>query len=205
MSIHTHKPQRTGSAPAAILALACSAIAVLAAACSSGPAGQSGTAPVASLPGHAATSPDNGKLTSEQSDRDMISFARCMRGHGVQMSDPFHRPGHQGLSIYLPARDAANRTAYNACTHFIEPIIQMKQAAGAARVAPQMAALTRYAQCMRRHDISMLDPTPYGALSLGTVPGITGDFGRYSPQFRSADSACRHLLPAGVHDNGTGP
>ena len=69
----------------------------------------------------------------------------------------------------------------------------------------QLAALTRYAQCMRRHDIDMLDPTPSGQLNLGTVPGITSNFGRYSPQFRSADAACRHLLPAGVHDNGTGP
>jgi len=37
------------------------------------------------------------------------------------------------------------------------------------------------------------------------VPGITSDFGRYSPQFRAADTACRHLLPTGVHDDGTGP
>jgi hypothetical protein len=58
---------------------------------------------------------------------------------------------------------------------------------------------------MRGHDIGMLDPTPFGALSLGNVPGISNAFGRYSPQFRAADAACRHLLPAGVHDDGTGP
>jgi len=76
---------------------------------------------------------------------------------------------------------------------------------GAAQVAPELPALTRYAECMRSHDIDMLDPTPSGALSLGNVPGITASFGRYSPQFRAADSACRHLLPASVHDDGTGP
>jgi hypothetical protein len=37
------------------------------------------------------------------------------------------------------------------------------------------------------------------------VPGISNDYGRYSPQFRAADQACRHLLPADVHDDGTGP
>ena len=58
---------------------------------------------------------------------------------------------------------------------------------------------------MRSHDINMLDPTQLGELNLGHVPGITSDFGRYSPQFRAADAACRHLLPAGVHDDGTGP
>ena len=68
-----------------------------------------------------------------------------------------------------------------------------------------MHALTEYARCMRAHDISMLDPTPEGELNLGRVPGTNGNFGRYSPQFRTADAACRHFLPAGVHDDGTGP
>jgi hypothetical protein len=58
---------------------------------------------------------------------------------------------------------------------------------------------------MRAHDITMLDPTSSGALNLGHVPGMNSDFGRYSPQFRAADAACRRLLPAGVRDNGTGP
>jgi hypothetical protein len=58
---------------------------------------------------------------------------------------------------------------------------------------------------MRAHDIDMLDPTPGGQLNLGQVAGITSNFGRYSPQFRAADTACRHLLPAGIHDDGTGP
>jgi hypothetical protein len=58
---------------------------------------------------------------------------------------------------------------------------------------------------MRAHDIPMLDPDRFGDLNLGNPPGISSDFGRYSPQFRSADTACRHLLPAGVRDDGTGP
>jgi hypothetical protein len=53
--------------------------------------------------------------------------------------------------------------------------------------------------------IVMLDPTPLGELNLGHVPGITSDFGRYSPQFRAADAACRHFLPTGIRDDGTGP
>jgi hypothetical protein len=83
--------------------------------------------------------------------------------------------------------------------------INFKQAGAAAQAAPNLPALTRYAGCMRGHDISMLDPTAEGELNLGRVPGKSSDFGRYSPQFRAADSSCRHLLPAGVADNGTGP
>jgi hypothetical protein len=190
------------------LALLLAATVASSAACSTGPGSQSGpgSAPVASLAGHgngatAAAQP----LTQAQSDQDFVNFARCMRAHGVQMSDPFHRPGHSGLSIDLPTRDAATSAAYGACNHLIAKIEQIKAANGAQQAAADLPALTRWAQCMRGHDINMLDPTPQGQLSLGNVPGMTSDFGRYSPQFRAADHACRHLLPAGVQDDGTGP
>lgn len=185
--------------------------AAMVAACSGSSGSGPGSAPVASLAaggdragqaGHASFRPP----TTAQSDRDMVHFARCMRSHGVAMSDPYHRTGHSGVSIDMPPQDAATRPAYAACNHFMQPIIQAKQAGSVGAVtAPRLAALTRYAECMRTHDINMLDPTPAGELSLGNVPGITSDFGRYSPQFRAADTACRHLLPAGVHDDGTGP
>jgi len=195
------------AARCAVLA-ALAALAVAVAGCSSRSGSGPGSAPVASLAAgngqarHRAAA----QLTTEQSDLDMIHFARCMRSHGVEMSDPFHRPGHAGLSIGMPTQDAATRPAYLACNRFMQPIMQAKQAGAAEALSPaRLAALTRWAECMRSHDINMLDPTAAGELSLGAVPGITSDFGRYSPQFRAADTACRHLLPAGVSDNGTGP
>jgi len=195
---------RPGAGRAVAAAAALAGVAVLAAGCSSAARGP-GSAPVASLSGRASASPSAQPLTERQSDQDMISFARCMRSHGVQMSDPFHRPGHAGLSIDMPERGPATNAAYAACTHFIQAITDIKQAGAASQAAPNLGALTRYAQCMRSHDISMLDPTPQGELNLGNVPGITSDFGRYSPQFRAADAACRHFLPAGTRDDGTGP
>ena len=190
------------------LAMLLAAAAALSAACSAGSGTQSGpgSAPVASLAGHGGTSAAAGQPPTEaQTDQDFVSFARCMRAHGVQMSDPSHVPGHSGLSIDLPTRDAATSAAYGACNHFIAKIIQAKTSGAASQAVADLPALTRWAQCMRDHDIPMLDPEAQGQLSLGNVPGITSDFGRYSPQFRSADHACRHLLPAGVHDDGTGP
>jgi hypothetical protein len=178
-------------------------VAVLAAGCSSAARGP-GSAPVASLSGHSTASAAQA-LTTQQGDQNILSFTRCMRSHGVQMSDPVHHPGHAGLSIDMPSRSPANNAAYAACIHFIQANITAKQAGAAAQAAPHLAALTRYAQCMRSHDINMLDPTRFGDLNLGHVPGITSDFGRYSPQFRAADEACRHFLPAGVRDDGTGP
>jgi hypothetical protein len=185
--------------PAALVVL--SAAAAIAG-CAGHPAGPQ----VASLPSQAGNASQYAStLTQNQSDQDMVSFTRCMRAHGVQLSDPVHRPGHAGLSIDLPTRDAATRPAYTACIHFIQAIIQAKQAGADAQAAPDLPALTRYAACMRGHDINMPDPAPDGQLNLGPVPGITSDFGRYSPQFRAADTACRRLLPRGVRDDGSGP
>ena len=113
--------------------------------------------------------------------------------------------GRAGARVARIERDRDPSGYKKLCTHFIQAIIQDKAAGAAAQAAPHLAALTRYAQCMRSHDINMLDPTPLGELNLGHVPGITTDFGRYSPQFRAADAACRHFLPAGVRDDGTGP
>jgi hypothetical protein len=196
--------------PALVLLVAVAA--ALSAACSSGSGAQAGpgNSPVASLAGHGTSAAGAGQPTSKaqleaQSEQDFVNFARCMRAHGVQMSDPAHIPGRSGLSINLPTRDSATNSAWAACNHFIARIEQIKAAAGASWALANLPALTRYAQCMRAHDIAMLDPTADGGLGLGNVPGITGDFGRYSPQFRAADHACRHLLPAGVHDDGTGP
>jgi len=176
--------------------------AVLAVGCSSSASGPQ----VASLGGHHGSAAGQ-RLTQAQSDRDMVNFARCMRAHGVAMPDPVHEPGHAGLTLQFPSATPGPgmRAANTACQHFIGPIIQAKQAGGAAISAPRLAKLTDYARCMRAHDIPMLDPDRFGDLNLGNPPGVSSDFGRYSPQFRSADTACRHLLPAGVRDNGTGP
>ncbi len=141
-----------------------------------------------------------------RSDRGMVEFARCMRAHGIGMSDPFHRPGHDGLTVDLPERGPATSDAYTACGHYLQATIELKQAAAEQQLTPAVRlGLIRYAQCMRTHAVPMLDPGSLGQLSLGNVPGIGNGFGRYTPQFRAADHDCRHFLPANVFDNGTGP
>jgi hypothetical protein len=177
-------------------------IAAVLSACASGSPGQS----VASLPGHTtATAAASGTLSQSQSDQDIVDFTHCLRARGVNEPDPFTRPGHSGLTFAMPPDTASNHSAIGACEHFISKIVAAKQAGASQELARWLPSLVRYAACMRAHDVPMLDPGPQGELNLGNVPGITSDFGRYSPQFRAADHACRHLLPAGVHDDGTGP
>jgi hypothetical protein len=139
-------------------------------------------------------------------DRDFIAFTACMRRHGVAMSDPYHRPGHAGLTLALPPKLPSTLAAYGACMHLIAPVIAMKEAGAQQRItASTRLGLIRYAECMRTHGIAMLDPDSQGILNLGNVPGLGNGIGRYTPQFRAADHSCRHLLPASVPDNGTGP
>ena len=197
-----HLPPRPISfRPTIVTVLAIAVAGLVAGACST----SSPARGVASLPGHHTAAPSSAQLTSAQSDADMVAFTRCLRAHGLDEPDPFHRPGHQGLSVEVPTPGPSTNAALSACNHFLAPIAQMKQAHARQELASWLPGLTHYAQCMRAHDIPMLDPTAEGALNLGNVPGIASDFGRYSPQFRAADTACRHLLPPGVHDNGTGP
>jgi hypothetical protein len=141
-----------------------------------------------------------------RSDRGMIEFARCMRAHGINMPDPFHRPGHEGLSIELPQQGPATTDGYKACGQFLQPAIELKQQAAAQTITPAIRlGLIHYAECMRSHAVPMLDPNATGQLNLGNVPEISDGFGRYTPQFHAADHDCRHLLPATIPDNGTGP
>lgn len=160
--------------------------------------------------GGAGTPAGNSRL--DRGDRSFIAFTQCMRHHGSQIGDPYHRAGHAGLTLDMPTMTPANKAAYNACKHIIASIISMKMAGMAAHQngltyqqrAAEHLGLVRYAQCMRAHGIPMLDPDANGNLDLGNVPGIAS-VGRYTPLFRRADHACRSLLPAGVSDNGTGP
>jgi hypothetical protein len=187
----------------ALGALSLLAVGALAAACSTNGNGPS----VASLPDdHSAPATASPAQASQSArDRDVVAFTRCLRAHGVNEPDPFTRPGNSGLTFDMPPANAANRSALATCEHFISKIVAAKQAGASQELARWLPGLVRYASCMRSHDIAMLDPDAQGQLNLGRIPGISNAIGRYSPQFRSADRSCRHLLPAGVRDDGTGP
>ena len=159
---------------------------------------------VANLSGHGSASVST-TPSATANDQQLLHFTRCLRAHGVHEPDPYQRPGHSGLSIQLPPPGPAADRADAACGYLIRDLKESKQAGAQREISAWMPGLLRYATCMRAHDINMADPTPQGQLNLAPVPGVSSRFGRYSPQFRAADSACRHLLPRAVQDNGSGP
>lgn len=148
----------------------------------------------------------------DRGDRAFLAFTACMRAHRVHMSDPYRRPGNSGLTLDLPTKTPPTLHAYASCQHLIASVISMKEAGMRSRQngtsyqqhQAYQLGLLHYAQCMRQHGVPMLDPDANGNLDLGDVPGIAS-IGRYTPQFRNADHACRSLLPPGLADNGTGP
>jgi hypothetical protein len=176
-------------------------VAAFGAGCSSSPS----TGTVASLPGRGSVSATTAPLTVSEHDSRLVAWAQCMRHHGVGEPDPYQRSGYVGLSVRIPPPGPASDRADAACGHVLQSLISAKQRGARNEVAAWLPALKRYAQCMRAHNIAMDDPTMAGQLKLGTVAGINSDVGRYSPQFRAADAACRRLLPSGVHDDGSGP
>lgn len=197
----TGKPYRRRLGAAALLAVV---LGGTLGACSTDPPSRA----VASLPGQGTQTrgaPASSMPSVGQSNQDFVHYTQCLRAHGVDEPDPRQLPGHSGLSFEMPADTPANHLALTACNHFIAKEVAAKEAGASRELAQWLPLLVHYASCMRNHDIPMLDPGPQGQLNLGNVPGVSSDFGRYSPQFRSADAACRHLLPHGIRDNGTGP
>jgi hypothetical protein len=149
--------------------------------------------------------------TSIDGDQAFLAYAQCMRANGVtDYADPVPRPGHNGLSLTYGGDISSPgfRTANDACQHFIQPVIDMKERNAHDALTPErLQGLIAYARCMRDRQIPLLDPDPNdGHISFGTVAGIpdTG-ISRNDAQFAAADHACRSLLPAGVSDDGTGP
>ena len=66
---------------------------------------------------------------------------------------------------------------------------------GASPSASASGSLLAYSRCMRAHGITKFpDPDIHGNLGLNAGPGTGID--PNSPQYKAADQACRHLIPA---------
>jgi hypothetical protein len=118
-----------------------------------------------------------------------IKYARCMRGHGVNVLDP-----DQNGNIQIAAPDTPKAVidrAQNACRQLrsaaVGPGLNAKQHAQA------LAQFTKFTHCMRGHQIPMADPItgPNGAVGFYVPQGISPTSKRYT----DAEASCKHLLP----------
>jgi len=164
-------------------------LALVGAACSSGPGGP-GVANVV------ATSTSAVSSSSSPTKAGPLSFSQCMRAHGVTA---FPDPGsggrieiHSGAGSNLDPNNPTMKAAMQACQS-----LQPKPSA-AEQHQFQQAAL-RYSQCMRAHGIKDFPDPTNGGLQLKAGPG--SDLDPNSPTFQSAQNACQHYLPG---SNGSG-
>jgi hypothetical protein len=127
-----------------------------------------------------------------------VTFAKCMRGHGVpQFPDPGGTPPTGSsisiLGAQLPPttniKAPAFRSALNTC---------MKRFLAAHPRPPlsaaQKAAAVKFAECMRAHGVpSFSDPTfpANGGIAIRSGPGVSPD----SPAFQHAQQVCGNREP----------
>jgi hypothetical protein len=157
---------------AALAAMAC--IALLATACGGG------SSPAASAAGGS---------TRVQA---ALSYARCMRSHGVP---DFPDPDPDG-NFNLPSSPVSSQeTAANqVCNH----LLNVGTPLNAAQEQHTLSQLVKYAQCMRAHGVpNFPDPQTTNG-GIGVPGGFTFDtagrnLDQKSPQYQAAARACQSL------------
>lgn len=169
--------RRTRLRSAGLLAAALSCLAVLAAACSSGPAGSGAVGTGGSTGGSARASG--------------LAFSQCMRAHGIKnFPDPTGQGGislPNGLNPNSPQFQAANTACRSLLPHHtFTP----------GQAAKMKAQNLKYAECMRAHGISDFpDPNSQGQLQIQAKPG--SDLDPNNPRFQAANRACQQYQPGG--------
>jgi hypothetical protein len=124
-----------------------------------------------------------------------LAYSKCMRAHGVtDFPDPnskgqltINNTGGPGSSDLDP-----NNSQFQAAQEACKSLAPAPHAP--ARQLGRRADALKFAKCMRDHGITDFpDPNASGGLEIKGSPGDGLD--PNSPQFQSAQKACKHLLP----------
>jgi hypothetical protein len=152
-----------------------------------------------SAPGVAqlGSTPTPSAQAASSSGHSALAYAQCMRSHGVP---DFPDPNSQGEfdSANLPASSPQFQAAQQACRNVLPGGGGQRTSGGAALNAQQQAQLLQFSKCMRSHGVpDFPDPSSHG-LDLGS-----GAVDPQSPQFQSAQNACKSYLPGSGSGNTT--
>jgi hypothetical protein len=144
------------------------------------------------------------QTASQENDEKFVSFAKCMREHGLNVSTS---PGAIKINSANPRTLQA---AQNACKRY-QPSARKENVSPAQRAAAEDAAL-KFAKCMRSHGINVPNPTVTGEGGIGIkIQGGPGSVNPSGANFQAAQKACQGLLPkppgapAGAGFNTGGP
>ncbi|HEX4403080.1 MAG TPA: hypothetical protein VHZ98_17315 [Galbitalea sp.] len=126
----------------------------------------------------------------------MLSFAQCMRSHGVS---GYPDPDSSGS---IPKKSASQlgvtagqlQSAQSACQQLLP---NGGNGPNQAQLQQEKALGLSFAKCMRAHGVALPDPDNSGRIPDPATVGI--DQG--SPQFQAANQACRKYRPAYMPSN----
>jgi len=132
-----------------------------------------------------------------------LSFAKCMRAHGISnFPDPTVHDSatSKGVGFAVAAGNGAGsidvhspvyKSANKACTKQTgcgRPLTQ-------AQIQQGMNALLKFSECMRAHGISNFPDPVQNGQNIGFSGNVRTDHN--SPRFKAAQSTCQPLLPGG--------
>jgi hypothetical protein len=148
-----------------------------------------------------------------QAHQEGLSFARCMRSHGVS-NFPDPTPNGGGFNLNNVAGISPSSPAFNAAQSACKNLLPVKRPPSGPPSAHAFARLLHWAGCMRAHGISGLpdpkpDPPPSpgspGTSRYGTLMGDGGywvgipiSINAHSPAFMHLATACGES-PNGHH------
>ena len=144
-----------------------------------------------------AGAPGAGSAHSTGSAR-LVQFAKCMRSHGLAN---FPDPTPEG-TFNLPRRMSSS-PQFQSADRSCRSLAPAGSLSGQGPTSQELREALKFAMCMRKQGVTGFpDPAANGHFRGFTGGGSPVDVG--SPQFRSAMSACRSLLPPGSGMNAGG-
>jgi hypothetical protein len=127
-----------------------------------------------------------------------ISFARCMREHGVQVDDP----KGPGLSFNVTGSNPTQmEAAQKACNHFLRHAVKPPSAEQQAKVRDNAL---KFARCMRQHGVDFPDPQFEGGKVTMKFGGPGKKADPNDPTLQAAQRACQHFMGPGPKLGGPG-
>jgi hypothetical protein len=141
-----------------------------------------------------SNSDSRGSGSQNNPDLDaLVAFSACMRQHGLpNFPDP--KAGGGGYSLSFGSENGIDphspqfKNAQQTC----KKLLPNGGTANSQEQAKQLQEALKYARCIRSHGVpNFPDPKLHagGGIEMGEATN--------SPQFKTAQKACRHLLPGG--------
>jgi hypothetical protein len=136
------------------------------------------------------TGSDSGSSPNEGRGSSLVAFSACMRKHGLpNFPDPQAVGGRYRLDTDSDNGTRTPSPQFTRAREACKELLPFGNMPNPNEQAKQLQHAVKYAACMRAHGMpDYPDPklSPDGGITLGIAPD--------SPQFKTAQKACEHLL-----------